>query len=47
MSDLTTNIETLKSHLARFRETGILNLIGGESRCRQASGATFETCVAG
>ncbi|KIC22748.1 MULTISPECIES: 5-carboxymethyl-2-hydroxymuconate semialdehyde dehydrogenase [unclassified Leisingera] len=42
MSDLTTNIETLKSHLARFRETGILNLIGGESR-PAASSNTFET----
>ncbi|WP_291729128.1 5-carboxymethyl-2-hydroxymuconate semialdehyde dehydrogenase [Leisingera sp. F5] len=42
MSDLTTNIETLNSHLTRFRGTGILNLIGGESRLA-ASGATFET----
>ncbi|NVK14423.1 MAG: 5-carboxymethyl-2-hydroxymuconate semialdehyde dehydrogenase [Rhodobacteraceae bacterium] len=42
MSDLATNIETLNSHLTRFRETGILNLIGGESR-PAASGATFET----
>ncbi|MEX0304181.1 MAG: 5-carboxymethyl-2-hydroxymuconate semialdehyde dehydrogenase [Leisingera sp.] len=42
MSDLTTNIETLNSHLSRFRETGILNLIGGESR-PAASGAAFET----
>ncbi|MEW2914022.1 5-carboxymethyl-2-hydroxymuconate semialdehyde dehydrogenase [Leisingera sp. JC11] len=42
MSDLTTNIETLNSHLARFREGGILNLIGGESR-PAASGNTFET----
>ena len=42
MSDLTTNIETLNSHLARFRETGIQNLIAGESR-PAASGATFES----
>ncbi|WP_027256665.1 MULTISPECIES: 5-carboxymethyl-2-hydroxymuconate semialdehyde dehydrogenase [Leisingera] len=42
MSDLTTNIETLNGHLNRFREAGILNLIGGESR-PAASGATFKT----
>lgn len=42
MSDLTTNIETLNGHLARFRTGGILNLINGESR-PAASGATFET----
>ncbi|UWQ24447.1 5-carboxymethyl-2-hydroxymuconate semialdehyde dehydrogenase [Leisingera aquaemixtae] len=42
MSDLATNTETLNCHLARFRETGILNLINGETR-PAASGATFET----
>ncbi|CUH99279.1 5-carboxymethyl-2-hydroxymuconate semialdehyde dehydrogenase [Leisingera aquaemixtae] len=42
MSDLATNTETLNRHLARFRETGILNLINGETR-PAASGATFET----
>ncbi|MBO9443750.1 5-carboxymethyl-2-hydroxymuconate semialdehyde dehydrogenase [Phaeobacter italicus] len=42
MSDLTTNIETLNGHLARFRTGGILNLINGESR-PAVSGATFET----
>lgn len=42
MSDLTTNIETLNGHLARFRTGGILNLINGENR-PAASGATFET----
>ncbi|QDI77855.1 MULTISPECIES: 5-carboxymethyl-2-hydroxymuconate semialdehyde dehydrogenase [Leisingera] len=42
MSDLDTNTETLNRHLARFRETGILNLINGETR-PSASGASFET----
>ncbi|UWQ36992.1 5-carboxymethyl-2-hydroxymuconate semialdehyde dehydrogenase [Leisingera aquaemixtae] len=42
MSDLDINTETLNRHLARFRETGILNLINGETR-PAASGATFET----
>lgn len=42
MSDLTTNIETLNSHLARWRADGIQNLIAGQD-CPAASGATFET----
>ncbi|UWQ74497.1 5-carboxymethyl-2-hydroxymuconate semialdehyde dehydrogenase [Leisingera sp. M658] len=42
MSDLTSNIETLNGHLARYREAGIQNLIGGESR-PAISGASFET----
>ena len=42
MSDLQQNIEKLQGYLARFRETGVLNQIGGEA-CPAASGATFET----
>ncbi|QAX31131.1 5-carboxymethyl-2-hydroxymuconate semialdehyde dehydrogenase [Leisingera sp. NJS204] len=42
MSDLTSNIETLSGHLARYREAGIQNLIGGESRSA-ISGASFAT----
>lgn len=42
MSDLTQNIETLKSHLARFHDKGIENLIGGASRPAM-DGQTFET----
>ncbi|MCF6433599.1 5-carboxymethyl-2-hydroxymuconate semialdehyde dehydrogenase [Leisingera sp. MMG026] len=42
MSDMTSNIETLSGHLARYREAGIQNLIGGESRSA-ISGASFAT----
>ncbi|WP_417710029.1 5-carboxymethyl-2-hydroxymuconate semialdehyde dehydrogenase [Roseibium aggregatum] len=42
MSDLQNNIEKLETYLARFRETGVLNQIGGKA-CTAASGATFET----
>ncbi|WP_428687260.1 5-carboxymethyl-2-hydroxymuconate semialdehyde dehydrogenase [Roseibium sp.] len=42
MSDLQEYIQKLNRHLARFRETGILNQIGGETRAA-ASGETFET----
>ncbi|WP_269585949.1 5-carboxymethyl-2-hydroxymuconate semialdehyde dehydrogenase [Roseibium sp. Sym1] len=42
MSDLDTNIGKLTGYLARFRETGVLNQIGGEA-VAAASGATFET----
>jgi 5-carboxymethyl-2-hydroxymuconic-semialdehyde dehydrogenase len=42
MSDLQNNIEKLETYLARFRETGVLNQIGGKA-CPAASGATFET----
>ena len=31
MTDLVTHQAKLVGHLARFRETGILNLIGGQS----------------
>lgn len=43
MSILNSNIEKLDQYLARFRKTGIQNLINGES-LPAASGATFETC---
>lgn len=43
MTDLSTNLTTLEHHLARFRKTGIRNLIGGESLAA-ASGDTFDTC---
>lgn len=43
MTDLSTNLTTLERHLARFRNTGIRNLIGGESLAA-ASGDTFDTC---
>ena len=43
MTDLSTNLTTLERHLARFRKTGIRNLIGGESLAA-ASGDTFDTC---
>ncbi|MCK7615385.1 5-carboxymethyl-2-hydroxymuconate semialdehyde dehydrogenase [Roseibium sediminicola] len=42
MSDLETNIGKLAGYLARFKESGILNQIGGEAQ-PAASGATFET----
>jgi len=42
MSELTTNIEKLNGYLTRFRDTGIGNLINGETR-PAVSGATFET----
>lgn len=42
MSELHTNITTLSGHLDRFRETGIMNHINGQS-CPAQSGATFET----
>ncbi len=41
MSDLARNIEKLDGYLARFRETGILNRIGG--RDRPGSGGGFDT----
>jgi len=40
MSDLSTHLAKLDSHLARFRDKGILNLINGED---VAPGQTFET----
>lgn len=42
MSDLDSNIGKLDGYLARFRDTGILNQIGGKP-VPAASGATFET----
>ncbi|NUB43539.1 5-carboxymethyl-2-hydroxymuconate semialdehyde dehydrogenase [Fertoebacter nigrum] len=42
MTDLATHLARLDGHLARFRDRGILNLIGGESR-PALSGATFDT----
>ena len=42
MSDLKANLEKLDEHLARFRETGVLNQISGQS-VAAASGRTFET----
>ncbi|CUH86958.1 Betaine aldehyde dehydrogenase [Phaeobacter sp. CECT 5382] len=42
MSDLNQNIETLKSHLARFQDRGIENLIDGSS-CPAIDGQTFAT----
>lgn len=41
MSDLATHLATLDGHLARFREKGILNLIGGHDT--PGSGGMFET----
>lgn len=41
MSDLATRMAKLEGYLARFRDTGILNLIGGKD-CQAT--ATFETC---
>lgn len=40
MSDLSTHLVKLDSHLARFRDKGILNLINGQD---VAPGQTFET----
>lgn len=42
MNTLQDRLDQLERHLARFREGGIENLIGGESRPAQ-SGARFET----
>ncbi len=41
MSDLNSNIDKLNGYLARFREGGILNRIGGEDR--QGSGGTLNS----
>ncbi|MBL9050969.1 MAG: 5-carboxymethyl-2-hydroxymuconate semialdehyde dehydrogenase [Tabrizicola sp.] len=41
MTDLATHQAKLAGHLARFRETGILNLIGGQSV--SGAGGTFQT----
>ena len=41
MSDLSTHLARLEGHLARFRDKGILNLIGGEDAA--GSGGTFQT----
>ncbi|PTX04655.1 5-carboxymethyl-2-hydroxymuconate semialdehyde dehydrogenase [Pararhodobacter aggregans] len=41
MSDLTARLTQLDSHLARYREHGILNLIGGQDVA--GSGGSFET----
>ena len=41
MSSLEQNLEKLETYLARFRQDGILNQIGGEAR-PAASGATFD-----
>ncbi|MGH1354755.1 MAG: 5-carboxymethyl-2-hydroxymuconate semialdehyde dehydrogenase [Thalassovita sp.] len=41
MSDLQTNIEKLNGYLARFKDTGILNRIGGQDLPAN-SGKTFE-----
>lgn len=42
MSDLETNLGKLTGYLARFKDGGILNQIGGKA-CPATSGATFET----
>ena len=42
MSALETNIAKASKYLARFREQGVLNLIGGESK-PSSDGTTFET----
>lgn len=42
MSDLDQNVEKLGNYLARFKETGIMNQIGGKAR-PAVSGETFET----
>ena len=42
MSALDKNLERVKTHLARFAQSGVLNQIGGESRPAE-SGETFET----
>ena len=41
MSELQTNIDKLNTYLARFKETGVMNRIGGRDVPAQ-SGATFE-----
>ena len=41
MTDLATHQAKLETHLARFRDTGILNLIGGRSVA--GSGGSFQT----
>ena len=41
MSDLQTNIEKLSGYLARFKDTGVLNRIGGQD-LPAGSGLTFE-----
>lgn len=41
MTALEKNLAKLEDHLARFRDTGILNLIGGETV--PGSGGTFQT----
>ena len=41
MSDLSTHLARLERHLARFRDKGILNLIGGIDAA--GSGGTFQT----
>jgi 5-carboxymethyl-2-hydroxymuconic-semialdehyde dehydrogenase len=41
MTDLATHEAKLAGYLARFRDTGVLNQIGGEAR-PAASGATFD-----
>ncbi|MCV2889092.1 5-carboxymethyl-2-hydroxymuconate semialdehyde dehydrogenase [Ruegeria aquimaris] len=43
MSDLSTRLAALDSHLARFRENGIANRIGG--RDLPGSGGTFDTAT--
>jgi 5-carboxymethyl-2-hydroxymuconic-semialdehyde dehydrogenase len=35
MTDLATHLAKLDAHLARFRDTGILNLIGGQDVARE------------
>ncbi|MDJ0827738.1 MAG: 5-carboxymethyl-2-hydroxymuconate semialdehyde dehydrogenase [Rhodobacter sp.] len=42
MADLAENLAKLDGYLARFREAGVRNLIGGHSVAAQ-SGATFQT----
>ncbi|MFC3613249.1 5-carboxymethyl-2-hydroxymuconate semialdehyde dehydrogenase [Lutimaribacter marinistellae] len=42
MTDLDRNLETLARHLDRFKTSGVLNLIGGETR-PAISADTFET----
>ncbi|WP_370251409.1 aldehyde dehydrogenase family protein, partial [Nioella sp.] len=41
MTDLATHQAKLEGYLARFRDAGVLNQIGGEAR-PAASGATFD-----
>lgn len=42
MTELSANVDKLNSYLERFRDSGILNQIGGKA-CPSLSGATFET----